>query len=101
MGQVQHPAQLAGRVLDPDGAPQRLRPPLAAQDKPHPRRIHKAHPAKIQHQGPGAPADQGVVQRQTQGLGRVVVDLPGQIGVEGVPCRAEAHVCHRFALLCL
>ena len=56
-------------------APQRLRPPLPAQDQPHAGGIHKPYTGKIHDQSFRCPADQGLVQLYAQILCGIVVDL--------------------------
>ena len=39
-----------------------------------------------------------IVQLHPQALGGIVVDLARQIGVQGLPCRAEGHRCHCLSI---
>ena len=88
-------------MLDTQGSAQTAGAALAAQNQPHPGRIHKPNPAQIEHQRFWGAGQKGIVQLDAQVLCCIVVDLPCQIGIEQVVRRTECNCCHFLSFPCV
>ena len=88
-------------MLDTQGSAQTAGAALAAQNQPHPGRIHKPNPAQIEHQCFGGAGQKGIVQLDAQVLCGIVVDLTCQIGIEQIVRRTECNCCHFLSFPCV